>query len=96
MFKQLTAAVALTALASLPAMAAPVKMTDARLDMVVAGGDYCPPPETKTKGNNGWGNGADGTNPGSFKGKTAPSKSNNSSMPGAGKVNTNPTNSDGR
>ncbi len=27
-----------------------------------------PPPEETTKGNNGWGNGTDGTNPGSFAG----------------------------
>ena len=27
-----------------------------------------PPPEEETKGNNGWGNGIDGTNPGSFAG----------------------------
>lgn len=48
------------------------------------------------KGNNGWGNGADPTNAGSFSGGTAPSKSTNSSQPEAGKINTNPTDSDGR
>jgi len=66
------------------------------IDMVYGGGDYCPPPEENQKGNNGWGNGADPTNPGSFSGRTAPSKSNNGSVPSAGKVNTNPTDSDGR
>ncbi len=86
----------LTAFASLPSLAAPVKMTDAQLDMVVAGTDYtCPPPEM-AKGNNGWGNGADGTNPGSFAGATAASKSANESVPAAGKINTNPTTSTGR
>src|SRR5262249_51849408 len=45
------------------------------------------------KGNNGWGNGADPTNAGSFSGGTAPSKSTNSSDPSAGKTNTNPTTS---
>lgn len=84
------------ALAALPASAAPTKMTLAQLDLVVAGTDYtCPPTET-TKGNNGWGNGADGTNPGSFAGATAPSKSANASVPSAGAINTNPTTSDGR
>jgi hypothetical protein len=34
-----------------------------------------PPRGKKPKGNNGWGNGAEGTNPGSFSGKTAGSKS---------------------
>lgn len=55
----------------------------------------CPPP-VRQKGNNGWGNGADPTNPGSFSGKTAPSKSRNSSYPPGGKVNINPTDSNGR
>lgn len=69
------------------------------IDRVYGGGDYCEPPEPppeEEKGNNGWGNGADPTNPGSFSGRTAPSKSSNSSVPSAGKVNTNPTDSDGR
>ncbi len=47
-------------------------------------------------GNNGWGNGEDPTNPGSFSGATAPSKSINGSDPSAGKINVNPTDSDGR
>jgi hypothetical protein len=51
---------------------------------------------SKDKGNNGWGNGADPTNAGSFSGGTEPSKSTNSSQPEAGKINTNPTDSDGR
>ena len=69
------------------------------LTLVSGGGDVCPPPpppDTKEKGNNGWGNGADPTNAGSFSGGTEPSKSTNSSQPDAGKINTNPTDSDGR
>jgi hypothetical protein len=77
---------------SLPVHAEPKKMTGAELDQVVAG-EICPPdvppppppePEVKVKGNNGWGNGPDTTNPGSFSGGTAPSKSTNSSIPGGG------------
>jgi hypothetical protein len=68
------------------------KMTDQQLDQVVAGWEAPPP----LKGNNGWGNGADPTNPGSFSGNTAPSKSTNSSVPSEGKINTNPTTSTGR
>lgn len=41
-----------------------------------------PPPSEKVKGNNGWGNGPDTTNPGSFSGKTAPSKSTNGAVNG--------------
>src|SRR4051794_6586878 len=79
------------------AMAAPIHLTDIQMDRIVAGWDYCPPPPPiYAKGNNGWGNGADGTNPGSFHGGTSPSKSTNLSMPGAGKINTNPTSSTGR
>ena len=38
-------------------------------------GDTCEDPEEPTaKGNNGWGNGLDSTNPGSDEGKTAVSK----------------------
>ena len=51
---------------------------------------------TKVKGNNGWGNGEDPNTPGSDNGGTAPSKSANGSVPEAGKINTNPTTSDGR
>jgi hypothetical protein len=36
-----------------------------------------PPPEEETKGNNGWGNGPDSTNAGSFSGGTAVTKSVN-------------------
>ena len=68
------------------------ELSNGELSMVYGGTYECPP----EKGNNGWGNGADPTNPGSFSGATAPSKSTNSSQPEAGKVNTNPTDSDGR
>lgn len=84
-----------SALIGSQAMASPVKLDKSQLDSIVAGTGEEPPAPT-LKGNNGWGNGADGTNPGSFKGKTAPSKSTNSSVPAAGKVNTNPTTSNGR
>jgi hypothetical protein len=73
-------------------------MTNNELDQVVAGWYdccYCPPPPQKEKGNNGWGNGADATNAGSFSGGTAPSKSTNSSIAGGG-INQNPTTSSGR
>jgi hypothetical protein len=83
-------------LASVSAVAAPVKLTKNQMDLVVAGSDYCYPPPVLTKGNNGWGNGTDGTNPGSFQGGTLASKSTNLSQPLAGKINTNPTSSDGR
>lgn len=85
----------LAAFAALPAVAAPQKMTLERLDLVVAGTDYTCPPEERIKGNNGWGNGADPTNPGSFSGATAASKSINASIPGGG-INENPTTSSGR
>ena len=50
--------------------------------------------KARIKGNNGWGNGADPSNPGSSRGKTAPSKlANATAGPG---VNTNPTRSTGR
>lgn len=89
MIKTLTAALALTAIVSLATAAEPVRMSDAQLDMVVAGND-CEP----EKGNNGWGNGFDGTNAGSFSGGTAPSKSANGSVDGG--INLNPTESTGR
>jgi hypothetical protein len=69
------------------------------LELVYGGGDECDcscPPEEPEKGNNGWGNGADPSNAGSDNGGTAPSKSANASVPSAGKINTNPTDSDGR
>jgi hypothetical protein len=40
--------------------------------------------EGKVRGDNGWGNGADGTNPGSFSGGTAGSKSDNTWSTGDG------------
>jgi hypothetical protein len=71
----------------------PVKMTDQQLDQVVAGWlTNCS--DRAVCGNNGWGNGTDGINPGSFSGATAPSKSTNGTN-GPG-INTNPTTSSGR
>lgn len=88
MIKTLTAALALTAVASLATAAEPVRMTDAQLDTVVAGvRDEC-------KGDNGWGNGTDPTNAGSFSGGTEPSKSTNLTFDGG--INENPTTSTGR
>lgn len=83
MVKSLMAVIATTAFVALPVTAAPVKMTKTQLDQVVAGTYVCPP-EEKVKGNNGWGNGPDTTNPGSFSGATELSKSTNSSIPGGG------------
>lgn len=96
MNKRLAAAVALSAVVSLPAAAAMKKMSGEMLDQVVAGTDYCPPPEVRVKGNNGWGNGADPSNPGSDHGATRASKNANINLVGANKVNTNPTTSTGR
>jgi hypothetical protein len=97
MLKQLTAGIALASIMTLPVMAAPERMTATQLDEVVAGTDYgCPPPVTE-KGNNGWGNGADPSNPGSDNGLTAPSKTSNINLPpGQNQPNTNPTGSTGR
>lgn len=97
MLKQITTGIALASVMALPALAAPERMTTAQLDNVVAGtGDCgCQPPPGKEKGNNGWGNGKDPTNPGSFSGNTEPSKSANGSA-GTGRPNTNPTRSTGR
>ena len=89
MFKSLTAVMAATAFIALPVTAAQVKMTKVQLDQVVAGTYVCPE-EPVLKGNNGWGNGPDTTNPGSDNGATAPSKSTNSSQPAFGKINTEP------
>lgn len=96
MIKTLTAALALTALASLATAAEPVKMSSAELDTVVAGCG-CEP----EKGNNGWGNGADGTNAGSDEGPTALSKLGDPvgtglNVDGATGINLNPTDSTGR
>lgn len=109
MLKVLGSIVALSALVSLPAAAEPRKMTSAQLDEVVAGTGYTPPPPpycppappTNCRGgvcgNNGWGNGADPSNPGSGSGGTSPSKLANFNLPpGASKINTNPTGSTGR
>lgn len=96
MIKALTVAVALSSLVSLPASAAPKKMPSEMLDQVVAGTDYCPPPEVSKKGNNGWGNGADPSNPGSPNGGTAASKIANVNLLDANQINTNPTTSTGR
>lgn len=45
--------------------------------LIVAGGTEEPPPEEDGHADNGWGNGADSTNAGSFSGGTAGSKSDN-------------------
>ncbi|MGH8809975.1 MAG: hypothetical protein ACREX0_19035 [Noviherbaspirillum sp.] len=96
MIKAITAALALTSVVSLPVSAEPKKMSSEALDQIVAGTDYCPPPEP-LKGNNGWGNGADPSNPGSDNGLTAPSKLANFNLPpGQNVPNTNPTTSTGR
>jgi hypothetical protein len=91
MIKALATVIAATAFLSLPAAAAPVKMTDAALDKV-AGGCGC----EVEKGNNGWGNGTDGINAGSGSGGSAPSKTANDSVADAGQININPTTSNGR
>jgi hypothetical protein len=75
------------------AAASPVVMSDAVLDRVVAGTGT---PIPVLKGNNGWGNGADGTNPGSAAGGTSASKLAGFNQGGLGKINTNPTTSTGR
>jgi hypothetical protein len=51
------------------------EMTDLELLEVVGGTKSCCCEGGKSKGNNGWGNGAEGTNPGSDEGGTAGSKS---------------------
>jgi hypothetical protein len=96
MIKTIASIIALTSLVSLPAAAKPEKMSSEMLDQIVAGTDYCPPTVT-LKGNNGWGNGADPSNPGSAHGRTAASKLANFNLPpGQNRPNTNPTNSTGR
>ena len=80
------------------ATAEPVKLTAQQLDQVVAGFSGCEA-ECIPQGfhaNNGWGNGWDPGNPGSDNGKTAPSKSANGNVPAGGKININPTTSNGR
>jgi hypothetical protein len=99
MLKHITAGIALASIVALPALAAPERMSSAQLDEVVAGTDCtcgCPGPGGE-KGNNGWGNGSDPSNPGSDNGGTAPSKTNNDNLqPGQNRPNTNPTGSTGR
>lgn len=91
MIKAIATLLAASAFLSLSAAAAPEKMSNAALDQV-AGGCEC----EVEKGNNGWGNGADGTNPGSSAGATAPSKLAGVNQTGLDKINTNPTTSTGR
>lgn len=94
MIKTCAALAAATAFLSLPAAAAPQKMTNDALDQIAGGTDYTCPPE---RGNNGWGNGADGINPGSAAGPTAPSKlAGTNLLNPPDKINTNPTTSTGR
>jgi hypothetical protein len=69
--KTLTAACTLFALAM--SIAAPVHANGECSE----GCEPPPPPEEQTKGNNGWGNGPDSTNAGSFSGGTAETKSVN-------------------
>ena len=90
MIKIMMTAVALSALVSLSATAAPQKMTSVQLDQVVAGTTDC------DKGNNGWGNGADFSNAGSPHGATEDSKVANANIDGATGVNLNPTTTNGR
>lgn len=87
MIKTLTAALALTALASLAVAAEPTKMSDTELDTVVAGVSCA---------NNGWGNGTDDwdNGVGYLNGGTADSKTANGSVDGG--INLNPTDSTGR
>jgi hypothetical protein len=66
---------------------------------LVNGGPIEPPPPEEPppteRGDNGWGNGSDGTNAGSDAGGTALSKMATVSVP-PGQINTNPTDSTGR
>ena len=94
MLKEILLGAVIASAVSLPAFASPQRMSSVQLDEVVAGTIICPPTET-VKGNNGWGNGPDTTNPGSYSGRTSPSKSTNSST-GSDRPNTNPTSSTGR
>jgi len=76
------------------------KMTEQQLDTVVAGwvnsgGNPCGNSQWDC-GNNGWGNGWDLGTPGSDDGATAPSKTNNDTVLFTGKINENPTTSNGR
>jgi hypothetical protein len=98
MLKTLGAIIVASALSSVAVAAQPKPLTNSELDEVVAGWYdccTCPPPPETVKGNNGWGNGADPSNPGSDNGGTAASKTANASIPGGG-INQNPTTSSGR
>lgn len=95
MLKRILSGVVVASVVSMPAFASPHRMSSGQLDEVVAG-TICPPVETG-KGNNGWGNGADPSNPGSDNGLTSPSKLANNNLPsGQNRPNTNPTGSTGR
>jgi hypothetical protein len=95
MLKGILLGAVVASVVSMPALASPQRMSSGQLDEVVAG-TVCPPPETG-KGNNGWGNGADPSNPGSDNGLTSPSKTANTNLPpGQDRPNTNPTGSTGR
>ena len=50
-------------------------LTEQEMRLVAGGTSPCGCPQPRPKGNNGWGNGAEGTNNGSFSGGTAGSKS---------------------
>ncbi len=76
------------------------KMTEQQLDTVVAGwvnagGQPCGASQWDC-GDNGWGDGYDLNNPGSYSGGTAPSKTANGTVYGYGQININPTTSNGR
>ena len=96
----LSTAVALIASVALaaPTAKAPTakKMTDRKLDTVVAGWANGEPCGLSACGDNGWGNGTDPINPGSDDGGTWPSKNSNATAEWGGKININPTTSDGR
>jgi hypothetical protein len=85
MLRTLAAVLAVTAFASPAVMAEPSVMTDAQLDLIVAGG-HCGCEEYE-RGDNGWGNGIDGTNNGSFVGMTAESKTTTLKVIGVGPPN---------
>ena len=96
MLKEILVGAVLASAVSMPAFASPQLMSSGQLEEVVAGTIICPPVETG-KGNNGWGNGADPSNPGSGSGLTGPSKTaNNNLPPGQNRPNTNPTGTSGR
>jgi len=82
-----------------PAPSCP-ELTEQQLDTVVAGwvnpgGQPCGASQWDC-GDNGWGDGYDLNNPGSYSGGTAPSKTANGTVYGYGQININPTTSNGR